>query len=66
MYKKHHLIALAKNLSKPQTLIEVPSCLQTVKQTLAHSKQTDVSIHVTSNHHLLNQIFNTDFMKANV
>ena len=55
MYKKHHLITLAKKISKPQTLTEVPSCLQTVKQTLVHSKQTDVSAHVTSDHHLLNQ-----------
>ena len=60
LYKKHHLIALAKKLSKPQTLTEVPSCLQRVKQTLAHSKQTDVSVHVIPNHHLLNQIFNND------
>ena len=55
MYKKHHFTALAKKISKPQTWTEVPSCLKTIKQTLVHSKQTVVSAHVTSNHHLLNQ-----------
>ena len=59
MYKNHHFIALAKNLSKPWTWAEVPSCLQTVKQTLVHSKQTVVSAHITSDHHLLNQSSNT-------
>ena len=44
-------------------LIEVPSCLQTLKQTLAHSKQTNVLVHVIPNHHLLNQIFNNDLWK---
>ena len=63
LYKKHHLIALAKNLSKPWTWTEVPSCLQTVKQTLVHSKQIVVSSHVTSDHRLLKSIFNTELWK---
>ena len=63
LYKKHHFIALAKKLSKPWTWTEVPSGLQTVKQNLVHSKQTVVSAHVTSYHHLLKSIFNTKLWK---
>ena len=55
MYKKHHFAALAKKITKPRTWTEVPSSLQTVKKTLVHSTQTDVSTHVTLDHHLLNQ-----------
>ena len=49
---------------KHRTWTEVPSCLQIVKQTLVHSKQTDVLGHVTSYHHLLNQsLINTELWK---
>ena len=44
-------------------LTEVPSCLQIVKQTLAHSKKPNVWVHVIPNHNLLNEIFNNDLWK---
>ena len=63
MYKKHHFTALAKNIIKPWTWTEVPSCLQTVKQTVVHSKQIDVLAHVYSKSSPAKSIFNFELWK---